>query len=96
MSKLGLSVGLGVLAASLLSGCGFFRASSQNCRDDTVYLGAREEAPLRIPPGLEAPDTRKALKVPDLNVPEAPRGPDAKCLDAPPPYSAPKPVEPEA
>ncbi len=96
MSKLGLSVGLGVLAASLLSGCGFFRASSQNCRDDTVYLGAREEAPLRIPPGLEAPDTRNALKVPDLNVPEAPRGPDAKCLDAPPPYSAPKPVEPEA
>jgi uncharacterized lipoprotein len=85
-----------VLASLLLSGCGFFRASSQNCRDDTVYLGAKEEAPLRIPPGLQAPDTRNALKVPDLNVPEAPRAADAKCLDAPPPYSAPKPVEPEA
>ena len=96
MSKAGLSVGVAVLAAMLLSGCGFFRASSQSCRSDTVYLGAKEEAPLRIPPGLEAPDTRNALKVPDLNVPEAPRAADAKCLDAPPPYSVPKPVEPEA
>jgi uncharacterized lipoprotein len=96
VSKPGLSFGVAILAAGLLSGCGFFRASSQNCRDDAVYIGAREEAPLRIPPGLEAPDTRNALKVPDLNVPEAPRVADAKCLDAPPPYSTPKPVEPEA
>jgi uncharacterized lipoprotein len=83
------------MVAVLLSGCGFFRASSATCRDDTVYIAAREEAPLRIPPGLEAPDTRNALKVPDLDVPEMPRAAD-KCLDAPPPYSSPKPVEPEA
>lgn len=95
MSKLGLSFGVGVMAAVLVSGCGFFRASSSNCRDDALYLGAREEAPLRIPPGLEAPDTRNALKVPELDVPEGPRAAD-KCLDAPPPYSTPKPVEPEA
>jgi uncharacterized lipoprotein len=96
VSKSGLSFGLCVVVASLLSGCGFFRASSESCRDDALYAGAREEAPLRIPPGLQAPDTRNALKVPDLNVPEAPRAAGAGCLDAPPPYSTPKPVEPEA
>jgi uncharacterized lipoprotein len=95
--KLGLSFGVAIAAAAGLSGCGVFRGSSSDCRDASVYSGAQSVEPLKIPAGLQAPDTRNALKVPELNVPEAPRAAGAKCLDAPPPYSAaPKPAEPEA
>jgi uncharacterized lipoprotein len=93
----GLSFGVAIALMSALSGCGMFRGSSNDCRDSAVYAGAESVEPLKIPSGLQAPDTRNALKVPDLNVPEAPRAPGSKCLDAPPPYAAPpKPAEPEA
>jgi uncharacterized lipoprotein len=95
--KAGLSFGVALALAAALSGCGIFRGSSSDCRDSAVYAGAESVEPLKIPAGLQAPDTRNALKVPDLKVPEAPRPAGAKCLDAPPPYAAPaKPVEPEA
>ena len=44
-------------------------------------------AQIAAPPGLEAPDTRNALKVPPLNTPERPRGKDEPCLDTPPPFN---------
>lgn len=95
--KAGLSFGVALALVSVLSGCGMFRGSSSDCRDTAVYAGAESVEALKIPAGLQAPDTRNALKVPDLNVPEAPRPAGARCLDAPPPYAAPpKPVEPEA
>jgi uncharacterized lipoprotein len=95
--KLGLSFGVAIAAATVLSGCGMFRGSSSDCRDTAVYAGAESVEALKIPAGLQAPDTRNALKVPDLNVPEAPRAAGSACLDAPPPYTAPaKPAEPEA
>jgi len=94
--KRGLSWGVAIAAVSSLSGCGMFRGSSSDCRDSAAYAGAESVEPLKIPSGLQAPDTRAALKVPDLNVPEAPRAAGAKCLDAPPPYSTPKPAAPEA
>jgi uncharacterized lipoprotein len=54
------------------------------------YVGAQELPPLKAPEGLEAPNTRNALKVPPLATPERVRGPDEPCLDAPPPYSTAK------
>jgi uncharacterized lipoprotein len=85
-----------VLALSALSGCGKRMAT---CRQDNKdYVGAPELPPLKAPPGLEAPNTRNALKVPALNTPERVRGRDEPCLDAPPPYSTPKttPAAPQA
>jgi uncharacterized lipoprotein len=85
-----------VLALSALSGCGKRMAT---CRQDNKdYVGAPELPPLKAPPGLEAPNTRNALKVPALNTPERVRGRDEPCLDAPPPYSTPKttPAAPRA
>ena len=58
------------------------------------YSGAPEVPPLQAPTGLEAPNTRNALKVPPLNTPERVRGPNEPCLDTPPPYSASKPIAP--
>jgi uncharacterized lipoprotein len=85
-----------VLALSALAGCGKRMAT---CRQDNKdYVGAPELPPLKAPPGLEAPNTRNALKVPPLNTPERARGRDEPCLDAPPPYSTPKttPAAPRA
>jgi uncharacterized lipoprotein len=77
-----------LLAVSLLSGCGKRAVTCKQSNKD--YVGAQEEPPLKAPPGLEAPNTRNALKVPPLNTPERMRGRDEPCLDAPPPYTTPK------
>ncbi len=39
--------------------------------DNKDYAGAKELPPLKAPPGLEAPNTRNALKVPPLQYPGA-------------------------
>jgi len=48
-----------------------------------------------VPPGLDAPNTRNALKVPPLNTPERVRGKDEPCLDIPPPFSSQKAAAPK-
>jgi len=43
--------------------------------------------PLKIPSGLDAPDTTNALRLPPLNEPApAPRKGKQPCLDEPPPF----------
>lgn len=79
-----------LLSVSVLSGCG---KRAVTCKQDNKdYVGAQEVPPLKAPPGLEAPNTRNALKVPPLNTPERVRGRDEPCLDVPPPYDATKPA----
>ena len=75
------------LAALMLSGCSWMhRNRLSSCRETTVVTDARNNPPLKVPPGLDAPDTRNAIKVPDLNEPERPRGPHEPCLSQPPSY----------
>ena len=45
--------------------------------------------PIRVPVGLDAPDTRNAIKIPPLTEPQVARGPNAPCLSAPPNFGAP-------
>jgi uncharacterized lipoprotein len=75
------------LAASTLVGC---KSGKVLCRQSNKdYVGAKEMPPLKAPEGLEAPDTRNALKVPELATPERARGRDEACLDTPPPFTTP-------
>jgi uncharacterized lipoprotein len=85
-----------LVAVSVLSGCGKRMVTCK--QDNKDYVGAQELPPLKAPPGLEAPNTRNALKVPPLNTPERVRGRDEPCLDVPPPYtsSSAKPAAPAA
>jgi uncharacterized lipoprotein len=76
-----------VAVAASLAGCGAFRVT---CNDMTTYAASEELAPLKVPAGLEAPDTRTALKIPALNEPERARAASEGCLESPPPYSAPR------
>ena len=67
--------GLVVLAALLLagSGCQVMRAiDKQACHEPQPYMKAHSVAPLKIPAGLDAPDTTNALRLPALNEPAPP------------------------
>jgi uncharacterized lipoprotein len=74
------------IAFLALAGCGMFRPSFESCAEKPVYANAKELPPLRVPEGVDAPDTRNALKVPQLTAPEKPL--DGRCIDVPPAYGA--------
>jgi uncharacterized lipoprotein len=68
-----------------LSACHALRAKS--CHGAQPYMGAKSVAPLKIPAGLDPPETGNALRIPALNEPAPParKGKDP-CLDEPPPF----------
>ena len=86
-------LGLAIVVASSLTACGTFKAS---CAKPADYANAKELPPLIAPAGLEPPDTRAALKVPELVDPEQPRVNADDCLDHPPKFAQPKATPPQA
>jgi uncharacterized lipoprotein len=89
ISKLKRTLAIGAMVATLalLGGCKALFAS--NCNKPQIYEQAQSLPPLRIPAGLDAPDTRTAMRIPDLKEPEAPRGVKDSCLETPPPFTPP-------
>jgi uncharacterized lipoprotein len=84
-------IGLALLAS--LSGCQHFRKLAASCNKPTMYAGATSVAPIKVPAGVERPDTHAALKIPALNEPmPPPRKSGDPCLDQPPLYAVPKPA----
>ena len=79
-----------VLCVAMTAGCKSRMASCS--QDDKDYAGAQEMPPLQAPPGLDAPNTRNALKVPPLNSPERKRSKNEPCLDIPPPFATSTPA----
>ncbi len=85
------------LAAIAVALTGCFSRSERSCHQPQAYAAAEDLPPLRIPPGLETPDTRNALRVPELNEPEPPRRRGADpCLDTPPSFTTAKQTNPIA
>ena len=77
-----------------LSGCHLMRSiSGSACNARQGYMKERSVEPLKIPTGLDVPDTTNALRLPQLNepAPPPPRG-KAPCLDAPPSFKVPQPA----
>jgi hypothetical protein len=74
----GVSAALGALL--LAGGC----KSLGSCNKPAAYSSAQEVPALKMPVGLDGPDTALALKIPPLAEPEAPRGANAPCLEEPP------------
>lgn len=66
-----------------LSGCASFE---RNCHEPQAYERAESVPPLQVPEGLTAPQTRGALKIPDVDATARPRGPTDPCLDEPPSF----------
>lgn len=88
----GMKLATGFMCLTLLmgvSGCHTLhnRFSSNRCTESKTYQGERSVAPLKVPLGLDAPDTTSTLRLPQLNEPAPPPRPrTAPCLDEPPSF----------
>ena len=94
-----INVVLLVAIASGLSGCHVLHSQQWHtcATDNAVYNRASSMPPLKYPAGVDPPETKSALKIPQLNEPAPPpHGPKDPCLDEPPKYAdptkGPKPV----
>lgn len=78
----------------MLSACHPFRHFTYACHKKQVYMQATSIAPLKVPAGLDPPDTTNALHLPALNEPAPPpRTGQQPCLDEPPPFKVAKPPQ---
>jgi hypothetical protein len=78
---------LACASLALIAGCSSVVGGS--CHKPQAYAAAGNLPPLRVPAGLDGPDTDEALEVPELSEPEVPLDPDGPCLEAPPAIVAP-------
>ncbi len=75
-----------VIAAALMSGCHLFSKLTPDCHTPQEYQRAGQVPPLKVPPGLDAPNTKDALVIPTVDLAPPPPGPKDVCLDVPPRY----------
>ena len=79
-----------VAAAALMSGCHMFGLTS-DCHAPQEYQRAGQVPPLKVPAGLDSPNTQGALVIPAVMLAPPPPGKKDACLDVPPRY---KPAPP--
>jgi hypothetical protein len=78
---------------SMLSGCALWdrvfhrdRPKDAGCVEKPFSQNTEVRPPLKVPDGLSSPDTRNAIKVPELTGPERMRARNEPCLSRPPSY----------
>jgi uncharacterized lipoprotein len=73
--------------AALLCGCSHIMARlNPDCHTRQEYQQAIQVAPLKVPEGLDNPNTQGALVIPTVELSPPPPGPKDACLDLPPRY----------
>ena len=77
-----------VTVAALMSGCHLFSKLTPDCHTPQEYQRAGQVAPLKVPSGLDSPNTQGALVIPNVELALPPPGPKDACLDVPPRYKA--------
>jgi uncharacterized lipoprotein len=77
---------LTIAASTMLTGCHFFFHRLTDCHRPQAYQRAAQLAPLKVPSGLDTPNTQGALVIPSVDVTPPPPGPRDACLDVPPRY----------
>jgi hypothetical protein len=75
-----------LMAPVMLCVAGIAGCKSFSCNAPPAYGNSDSIPSLQIPVGLDAPDSRGALKVPELKTPDRPRTDAEGCLDDPPSY----------
>ena len=80
-----------VAASALMSGCHLFGKLNPDCHSRQEYQHALSAPPLKVPPGLDTPNTAGALVIPPVTDAPPPPGPKDACYDVPPRY---KPAPP--
>jgi uncharacterized lipoprotein len=77
-----------IAAAALMSGCHLFSKLTPDCHTAQEYQRAGQVPPLKVPAGLDSPNTQGALVIPTVGAFPPPPGPKDTCLDVPPRYVA--------
>jgi hypothetical protein len=79
------------VAVVLLSGCSWFRhhSAAESCSEPQFTTNVGSLPPLRVPEGLDPPDTHNGVHIPQLARQERVRGKNEPCLSLPPPYGNP-------
>ena len=77
-----------LLMAVSLDSCARLGMSRAACREPQIPANLGNNAPLRVAPGQDLPDTRNAVRVPELDAPEKPRSKSDPCLSRPPEYGS--------
>lgn len=77
-----------IAATALMSGCHMFSKLAPDCHSPQEYQRATQVAPLKVPPGLDSPNTQSALVIPTVDVSPPAPGPKDACLDIPPRYKS--------
>jgi len=75
-----------ITAAALTSGCHLFSKLTPDCHTPQEYQRAGQVASLKVPAGLDSPNTQGALVIPSVPLAPPPPGPKDACLDVPPRY----------
>jgi uncharacterized lipoprotein len=73
-------------AALLLSGCHIVSRLNPDCHVKQEYQQSLQVAPLKVPEGLDTPNTKDALVIPNVELAPPAPGPKDACLDVPPRY----------
>lgn len=88
-ARVGIRLLCVLLVAASLSSCGRMGLrSNAACREPELPAGLANNPPLKVVPGLDLPDTRNAVRVPELKEPEKPRSKSDPCLSRPPAYGS--------
>jgi uncharacterized lipoprotein len=77
-----------IAASALLSGCHMFSSLKDDCHAKQDYQQARSAPPLKVPAGLDAPNTAGALVIPAVGDAPPQPGPKDMCFDVPPRYKS--------
>ena len=73
-------------AVALLCGCHLSRRLNPDCHVHQEYQDARQLELLKVPEGLDSPNTQGSLAIPTVEVAPPPPGPKDACLDVPPKF----------
>ena len=80
-------IALSLAATSLLCGCHHIMSRlNPDCHAKQEYQHAAQVAPLKVPEGLDSPNTQGALVIPTVELAPPPPGPKDACQDLPPKY----------
>ena len=82
---------LAVAVSALMSGCHMFSKLTPDCHSAQEYQHALSAPPLKVPAGLDSPNTAGALVIPTVADAPPPPGAHDTCYDVPPRY---KPAPP--
>jgi uncharacterized lipoprotein len=75
-----------IAASALMSGCHIFTKLNPDCHTKQEYQHALSAPPLKVPAGLDSPNTASSLAIPEVADAPPPPGPKDACFDIPPRY----------